>query len=196
MYSRTLVARYASHCPKCNGPVSPGEVILKTPRGWGHFQCSPTHVPVASAPNVAQWLSSTVGLYHLLGGNDRQRVSLRVRIPYENGDGFYTLLYEEGKERAYVGSLCRLSVLGETPGELWCNHKYLRSKIEELNKDPGRTAGEWGKLMGRCCFCGLRLSDSRSVEVGYGKICATNWRLPWGEHGIVDTVVELSREGV
>ena len=46
--------------------------------------------------------------------------------------------------------------------------------------DPITAAALWGKKMNRCCFCGLELSDERSVAMGYGPICADNWGLPWG----------------
>lgn len=47
--------------------------------------------------------------------------------------------------------------------------------------NPVIAASIWGRKMGRCCFCGLELTDERSVAVGYGPICADNWGLPWGE---------------
>jgi hypothetical protein len=46
---------------------------------------------------------------------------------------------------------------------------------------PAEVAGDHGKLTGRCAFCNLPLSDERSTEVGYGKICASHFNLPWGK---------------
>lgn len=44
-------------------------------------------------------------------------------------------------------------------------------------------AAAWGHENHRCVFCGRNLSDDgegRSVEVGYGPICAEKHNLPWG----------------
>lgn len=47
--------------------------------------------------------------------------------------------------------------------------------------DPATVAGELGRLIGNCCFCGLPLSDERSTAVGYGQTCAGHYGLPWGK---------------
>jgi hypothetical protein len=60
------------------------------------------------------------------------------------------------------------------------SHPELVSLLEELSKDPAGVASRYGKLTGNCCFCGLPLSDERSTAVGYGKICAGHYQLPWG----------------
>ncbi len=41
-------------------------------------------------------------------------------------------------------------------------------------------AAKWGHRHGRCVFCSLPLTDARSVDVGYGPICAGHHGLPWG----------------
>lgn len=46
--------------------------------------------------------------------------------------------------------------------------------------DPARAAFAYGQATGNCCFCARELTDARSVEVGYGPICAGNYGLPWG----------------
>jgi hypothetical protein len=38
-----------------------------------------------------------------------------------------------------------------------------------------------GHATGNCSFCGLTLTDPRSVAKGYGPICAQRWNLPWGD---------------
>jgi hypothetical protein len=47
--------------------------------------------------------------------------------------------------------------------------------------NPAGQAAAHGHKTGSCCFCGLTLTDQRSVTVGYGPICAERWGLPWGE---------------
>lgn len=45
--------------------------------------------------------------------------------------------------------------------------------------DPVGMARQYGRRSGRCVFCGLLLTDPRSLAVGYGPVCATKWGLPW-----------------
>lgn len=53
--------------------------------------------------------------------------------------------------------------------------------LKELANAPAETAAKYGRETGTCCFCGLGLTDPRSVTVGYGPICAGNYGLPWGD---------------
>lgn len=54
-------------------------------------------------------------------------------------------------------------------------------KVEELlkslSRNPSKTAKEYGKLTGRCCFCSKVLSDEKSTAAGYGPICAEHFGL-------------------
>ena len=55
--------------------------------------------------------------------------------------------------------------------------------LKAMADDPAAAAGAYGKLTSRCCFCGRRLGegeDERSVEVGYGPVCASRFGVPWG----------------
>ena len=52
--------------------------------------------------------------------------------------------------------------------------------LRDLSRHPAEVAAKYGKLTGRCCFCGLQLSDPKSTAVGYGKQCASHYGLPWG----------------
>jgi hypothetical protein len=50
-----------------------------------------------------------------------------------------------------------------------------------FNLDPVATAVRSAKITGACSFCSRKLTDERSVAVGYGAICAEKYGLPWGE---------------
>jgi hypothetical protein len=68
------------------------------------------------------------------------------------------------------------------PGRAITNE--IRNALTELAKDPAGMAAAHGKRTGNCCFCRRCLTDERegrSVEVGYGPICAKHYGLPWGE---------------
>lgn len=56
----------------------------------------------------------------------------------------------------------------------------LTTLLADLAKDPAGVASAYGKLTGNCCFCCKPLTDDRSAGVGYGKVCADKYNLPWG----------------
>lgn len=56
----------------------------------------------------------------------------------------------------------------------------LTALLSALATDPAATAAKYGTLTGQCCFCHKGLEDERSMAVGYGKKCASNYDLPWG----------------
>jgi len=57
----------------------------------------------------------------------------------------------------------------------------VRSSLHDLAENPTGTATAYGRLTGQCCFCRRALTDSRSVAMGYGPICAERFGLEWGE---------------
>jgi len=52
--------------------------------------------------------------------------------------------------------------------------------LVEFAADPAGVAAADGRRSGRCCFCGLQLTDERSLAVGWGRQCSMNYSLPWG----------------
>lgn len=42
-------------------------------------------------------------------------------------------------------------------------------------------AKRFGDVTGQCVMCGRRLTDERSISVGYGPVCAEQQGWPWGE---------------
>jgi Family of unknown function (DUF6011) len=57
----------------------------------------------------------------------------------------------------------------------------IRKLIVSILKKPVELLTENGKAYSTCCYCGLGLTDPRSIVAGYGPVCASNWELPWGE---------------
>jgi hypothetical protein len=51
--------------------------------------------------------------------------------------------------------------------------------LNALDANPTEAVAAYGKLTGHCSFCDLPLSDIRSLAVGYGRICARKFGLPW-----------------
>ena len=63
-----------------------------------------------------------------------------------------------------------------------------RKPLHFLNREMRATAEQasaFGGLTGTCVFCSRRLTDERSIAVGYGPVCAEREGLPWGEESSV-----------
>lgn len=79
----------------------------------------------------------------------------------------------------YAGKIVR-------SGELLVASPFARDRADieaallKFLDDPHAAAKAYGKLVGACCFCSRKLTDERSVTVGYGPECAENYGLPWG----------------
>ena len=55
----------------------------------------------------------------------------------------------------------------------------LEALLTALAANPQGTVATFGKQTGKCAFCLIPLTDTRSVKAGYGKICAKTWGLPY-----------------
>jgi hypothetical protein len=60
------------------------------------------------------------------------------------------------------------------------NRPSIIALLAAMAVDPARTATQYGRLTGQCCFCSRPLNDERSTDVGYGPVCARNFGLVWG----------------
>jgi hypothetical protein len=67
----------------------------------------------------------------------------------------------------------------------------VRKLLVELAANPEQIAAVHGHRTGDCCFCGLPLTDGRSVAMGYGPKCAKNFGLKWGK-AKVETAISLA----
>lgn len=56
----------------------------------------------------------------------------------------------------------------------------VQSLVTEFSNDPAAIAGKYGRLTGGCSFCNHKLDDDRSLQVGYGPVCARRFGLVWG----------------
>lgn len=76
----------------------------------------------------------------------------------------------------------------------WANGEWIYAgrgplyHLTALDKVTAEQAARFGKVTSHCVFCARKLTDDRSIAVGYGEICAENNGLPWGE---TDTEYQL-----
>lgn len=82
------------------------------------------------------------------------------------------------------GFLGKVSAVGEVrareDGRAVCDALNAFADAEGAAKAYARATQSSERPHGDCCFCGLHLTDPRSVSKGYGPICAAKWNLPWG----------------
>jgi hypothetical protein len=60
----------------------------------------------------------------------------------------------------------------------------LKGAIYKLTADTVATAAQsaaFGKLAGKCVYCGRNIDTKESTAVGYGPVCAGKYGLPWGD---------------
>lgn len=58
--------------------------------------------------------------------------------------------------------------------------KDVQTLVTEFADNPADVAGRYGRLTGGCSFCNHKLDDNRSLQVGYGPVCAKRFGLVWG----------------
>lgn len=113
-------------------------------------------------------------------------------VEFESGDlliSFTTGIHDQsiriwGRSRKPDGGLygrpvAKIDAVGDLYISPECEAAFT-ALMDEFESNPDEFVTAYGKKTGRCCFCRLKLTDPRSEEVGYGKVCAGHYRLPWG----------------
>jgi SWI/SNF-related matrix-associated actin-dependent regulator 1 of chromatin subfamily A len=107
----------------------------------------------------------------------------RVRIQYNrqgrepgsisvtDGASFYG-----GAKRRYFG---KIGIDGMFQVKSGCT-EVVKELLEALNADFAGVAGDLGRGLDACCFCGRALTDDHSIKAGCGPHCAQRFGVPWG----------------
>lgn len=95
----------------------------------------------------------------------------------------------------WLGRILRNGILELSPRVSPEDVTDVTTLLRRFSHDPAGVATEYGRLTGRCTFCNTALCDERSTAVGYGKICADHWGLPWGtaKHTFVQAPAQPTR---
>ena len=101
-------------------------------------------------------------------------------------------MYRAGHKSSRPGSVAVTDAEGETFwGRIRRNGTFhprdtapdwAEDILRDFAEDPDGMARLEGRQSGKCCFCGLKLTESGSVQVGYGPVCAGNFGLPHPQH--------------
>lgn len=111
-------------------------------------------------------------------------------------DGTTLRLHRAGAKSKHVGQIMVTSRLGEESiyygrldldGVFHPSQKVTSAALDQalpalvaMATDPAAAGKAYGSRTGHCAFCALPLEDGRSIEAGYGPVCAENFGLPWG----------------
>jgi hypothetical protein len=107
-------------------------------------------------------------------------------------DGVGTIVLKMAGDRAKVPGSININTPGSFENSDWYGRIHrdgrfepnrsapaaLEAALKAFAADPAGIAAS--HKTGQCCFCSLPLKDERSVAVGYGRTCASNYELPWG----------------
>lgn len=114
-------------------------------------------------------------------GGRRYRLSRCSRAAREPGAINVTSDEKGFEARTYLGRIDLLGTFQPHPSVELEAGTAIAIALLALAADPVEQARIYGQRFGHCCFCGLELTDRRSVQAGYGPICADKFGLSWGE---------------
>lgn len=129
------------------------------------------------------------GIVELFGlaGQKLKSPSIKLRLE----DATQIRLKLAGKQSKFAGTIfidrgefgttiARISPAGDLTINNNQDYPELVEMLKAFAADPAAVAAAYGKLTKHCCFCSAELTDDRSIETGYGPVCAKKWSLPWG----------------
>lgn len=121
--------------------------------------------------------STTERLILVLDGATRQEPASLAQAPVE-GVFFKEGSYFKVVQSANTGNwYAKEFVDGEWE---YRGRKPLHNLTAE-DRVSAEDAAKFGHVTGACVFCSRKLTDERSLTVGYGPVCAERESLPWGE---------------
>jgi hypothetical protein len=156
--------------PKCQHMAGPGTKLARI-RGMidAAFEAGKKY------PKIKLRSGETVVQMYRAGERSKRPGSIQVT----DGDRYPDNVYF-----GYIGTD------GEFHESVKCTRE-VSTLLSNFDHDPAGVAKAHADLVGSCCFCGLTLTDQRSISVGYGPICAGNHGLPWGD-GKIDRTYETT----
>lgn len=117
----------------------------------------------------------------------------RVKVALQAASGQKVVFAKAGPSSKYAGQILitdggpfganKFFGRIDTSGDFYATRSAgpdVQALVTEFADSPAETAGKYGRLTGGCSFCNHKLDDGRSLEVGYGPICAKRFGLAWG----------------
>lgn len=114
-----------------------------------------------------------------------QHLHLSLAGSASKNAGFVYVKKDSGFDASYYGKISpegKFFKVGTCP-------ESVEPLLQSFANDPEGIASKYGRLTGCCSFCGRKLTDNRSTEVGYGPVCADKFGLDWGKKVDADILV-------
>jgi len=187
LYGRWASARQRSYAEAlCRWSAAPSPTPAEV-SGTEYAAARSTEPDAAILGGLALARVTTLFEHARAAGLERPRIRLsrgewRIGITpaapsSRNAGGFYVKASSGLRRGVYCGLITSGGLFRPTQ---WCPLDVIGA-LRDFNENPTEVARAYGQRLGTCCFCGLTLTDGRSVAMGYGPICARNYRLPWGD---------------
>ncbi len=194
---KSMTSKFNGKCFRCKSKIFAGSPIFWSKKtGAKHFDCSKVTPTVETEDKLKRIHTTELGdytaVYAMFASAAKTNKFPRITI---NADGFEFHLYVSGPQAKIPGVINvkkkgggygHLDWFGRITTEGTWTHRVgvderMADALSKLQMDPVAAVAEFGKLCGRCCFCNSSLSDLKSVDVGYGPVCAKKWALPYGK---------------
>ena len=185
-----MVSKYKGWCKSCKAEITVGSEI-RWAKGEGARHATPEACDKAKAAKAAPRghanLASIISF--IVGARDRGIKWPRLRVL--DADATSELVLGLTGERSKVPGSVTVKRDGEYLGLVrptgdvigaWDHPARfdapLIAHLSKVAEAPAIAAKQYAGITSRCSFCGKTLTDTGSVEVGYGPICAGHWGLP------------------
>ena len=145
--------------------------------------------PAAPKPQVGA-MDGLIALFDTAIANKLKHPKIRFDV-----DGETVVLALAGERSSHAGQI-NVTSPGSFESRDWYGRidrkgEFTRSRrspgpdalvaaLSALAENPSKAGAAHGKRTGNCCFCAIELTDHRSIDVGYGPVCAKRWGLAWG----------------
>jgi hypothetical protein len=96
--------------------------------------------------------------------------------------------------RIWFGRITKFGMF--QPGKTQAKNTAVIEMLKAIAADPFHVAQIHGQKYNHCMFCGLELTDARSVAAGFGPICAEKWGLEAQWADAVHKAVNLKTEQI
>ena len=135
--------------------------------------------------SALEGLSPIIGHFDAAHENGLQypSITIRSRAPSPG-----IRMYRAGQKSSRPGSVAVTDAEGDTfwgrvrrDGTFHAREAapdWVGGVLRDFAEEPGEFARLEGQQSGACCFCDAKLTESGSIEVGYGPVCAQNFGLP------------------
>jgi hypothetical protein len=170
-----------------------GRMTVKQAK-WAHTMADRIINPVEpTKPIEIGDVSGLVALFDKASANGLKWPKLRIGL----AEGPIFRLHLAGEKSKYLGQLM-VTTKPQDGENLYCGRVdlsgvfhpsqkitttmlgHVKPALVAMATDPAAAGKAYGQRTGHCAFCSLPLDDNRSIEAGYGPVCAENFGLAWG----------------